>query len=52
MAAEGPGLENGCPLSHAQTHQGSDVADVNQDGKAVSFDDGQIEEYSLQWRVG
>eukprot|EP00439_Symbiodinium_sp_Y106_P069472 s2996_g11.t4 len=40
MAAEGPGLENGCPLSQAQTHQGSDVADVNQDGKAVSFDDG------------
>ncbi|CAE7568197.1 unnamed protein product, partial [Symbiodinium necroappetens] len=30
--------------SQAQTHQSSDIGDVNQDGKAVSFDDGQIEE--------
>ncbi|CAE7377625.1 unnamed protein product, partial [Symbiodinium microadriaticum] len=29
--------------SQAQTHQSSEIGDVAQDGKAVSFDDGQIE---------
>ena len=36
----------------AQTHQSSDIGDVNQDGKAVSFDDGQIEECGKLAEIG
>ena len=36
----------------AQTHQSSEIGDVAQDGKAVCFDDGQIEECGKLAEIG